>query len=326
MASFKDASIKAPNPHNFSWQQTMLRIKDPEKTVPFYRDNFGFSLIHQFNFPQWEFSLYFMAILPEGEVPPTPGTPEAEKYLWNFKGVTLELTHNHGSEKDDKFEVNNGNVEPHRGFGHIAVMTKDVYAASTELEANGVAFKKRPDEGRMKGLAFCLDPDGYWIEIIKRAEDSPINNKYTFAQTMLRVKDPEKSVKFYREMFGMTLLRSSDMSDFSLYFLADNHVDPGNSMGQIFEPVLELTHNHGTESDPDFSYHNGNDQDKGQVRGFGHIGFLCDDLDAACAYLEEKGAKFKKKPQEGTMRGLAFVYDPDGYWVEIIDRKLNSPN
>ena len=79
----------------------------------------------------------------------------------------------------------------------------------------------------------------------------------------------------------------------------------------IFEPVLELTHNHGTESDPDFSYHNGNDQDKGQVRGFGHVGFICDDLDAACAYLEEKGAIFKKKPQEGGMRGLAFVYDPN---------------
>ena len=49
-----------------------------------------------------DFSLYFMAILPEGEVSPTPGTPEAEKYLWNFKGLTLELTHNYGSEKDDK--------------------------------------------------------------------------------------------------------------------------------------------------------------------------------------------------------------------------------
>ena len=147
------------------------------------------TLIHSFTFPQWYmftrfliffqlpsifgifhfdrgFSLYFMAILPEGEVPPTPGTKESEKYLWNFKGLTLELTHNHGSEKDDKFEVNNGNVEPYRGFGHLAVMTKDVYATSAELEASGVAFKKRPDEGRMKGLAFCLDPDGYWIEIL----------------------------------------------------------------------------------------------------------------------------------------------------------------
>lgn len=51
-------------------------------------------------------------------------------------------------------------------------------------------------------------------------------------------------------------------------------------------------------------YHNGNDQDEGQLRGFGHVGFLVDDLDAACAYLEENGVAFKKKPQEGSMRGL----------------------
>ena len=39
------------------------------------------------------------------------------------------------------------------------------------------------------------------------------------------------------------------------------------------------------------------------IRGFGHIGFLCDDLESACSYLEENGVIFKKKPMEGTMRG-----------------------
>ena len=199
-------------------------------------------------------------------------------------------------------------------------MTKDVYVASAELEAVGVTFRKRPDEGRMKGLAFALDPDGYWIEIIKRAEDSPVTNKYTLAQTMLRVKDPEKSLKFYRDLLGMTLLRSSDLGDFSLYFLASGQVPEGAQMQQIFEPVLELTWNHGTEKDPEFSYHNGNDEDNGQIRGFGHTGFLVDDLDGACQWLEENGVAFKKKPQDGNMKTLAFAYDPDGYWVEIIQR------
>jgi lactoylglutathione lyase len=101
--------------------------------------------------------------------------------MMDFKGVLLELTFNHGTENDEDFKINNGNVEPHRGFGHIAVMTRDVYAASEELEKNGVQFKKRPDEGMMKGLAFALDPNGYWIEIVKRDENSPVNNKYTFA-------------------------------------------------------------------------------------------------------------------------------------------------
>jgi hypothetical protein len=55
------------------------------------------------------------------------------------------------------------------------------------------------------------------------------------------------------------------------------------------------------------SYHNGNDLDKGQLRGFGHIGFLVDDLDAACAQLEAAGVAFKKKPQDGTMRGTTVL-------------------
>jgi lactoylglutathione lyase len=324
----------------------MLRIKDPAVTVPFYVNNFGFRLIHKYDFAQWNFSLYFLAILPEGEEVPEPGTPESEQYLWNFKGVTLELTHNYGSETDPEFKVNNGNVEPHRGFGHIAVMTRDVYAASAELEAAGVRFQKRPDEGRMKGIAFALCPDGYWIEIVSRSEKSPVQLKYTLAQTMIRVKDPVPVLRFYRDLFGMTLLRKAHFSDFSLYFLAslspqekeqwaalcaaheqqdDITTTPAASefIRTMFSPVLELTHNHGTESNPDFKYHNGNDQDAGQVRGFGHVGFLCDDLDRACEDLVQQGVKFKKLPSEGSMRGLAFAYQPeDNYWVEIIQRGM----
>ncbi|CAM9402301.1 unnamed protein product [Ectocarpus fasciculatus] len=315
----------------------MLRIKNPLVTVPFYENNFGFKLIHKYDFPQWKFSLYFLAILPEGFTPPTPGTADAEEYLWTMNGVCLELTHNYGSEEEDSFAVNNGNVEPHRGFGHIAVMTRDVYAASAELESAGVRFQKRPDEGRMKGLAFALDPDGYWIEIVSRHEESTVNNKFTFAQTMIRVKDPVKSLHFYRDVLGMTLIRETHMGvgtdwAFSLYFLAHMSVEEasalpppdspeaGDAIRHMFRPVLELTHNHGTENDVSFKYHNGNDTAEGQVQGFGHTGFLVDDLAVACNTMMEQGVVFKKKPEDGNMRELAFAYDPDGYWVEIIQR------
>lgn len=303
----------------------MLRIKDPKVSVPFYVDHFGFTLLHKIDFPEMNFSLFFLAILPEGETYDlTPGTPESHKFLFNYKGVTLELTHNHGSEDQADFAVNNGNVEPHRGFGHIAVMTKDVYACSAELEAAGVKFQKRPDEGNMKGLAFALDPDGYWIELVKRNEESKINNKYAFAQTMLRVKDAKKSVAFYKDLLGMNLVRTVDVSKFgfSLYFMC--HAEEGVGLSDIFDPVIELTHNHGTEDKEDFNYHNGNDEDKekGMLRGFGHTGFLTPDLEGACKWLEEKGVPFKKKPDEGKMRGIAFVLDPDGYWVELIQTDM----
>lgn len=70
--------------------------------------------------------------------------------------MVLELTHNHGTENDPSFKVNNGNVEPNRGFGHLAVMTSDVSKECSELDIKGIKFQKRPDEGRMKGLAFIL--------------------------------------------------------------------------------------------------------------------------------------------------------------------------
>jgi len=85
---------------------------------------------------------------------------------------------------------------------------------------------------------------------------------------------------------------------------------------------LELTHNHGTEADANFKYHNGNDEPK----GYGHIGFLVDDVHVATEKLEQKGYLFKKKPKEGGIKDIAFVFDPDNYWVEIIQRGLTIPS
>ena len=105
-----------------TWQQTMLRIKDPAKTLPFYTDLLGFTLIDKFDFPQWAFSLYFLTTLPEGEkYELAPGTKEAHDYLWNMEGVALELTHNYGTETDPEFKgYHPGNAEKD-GFGHVAV-------------------------------------------------------------------------------------------------------------------------------------------------------------------------------------------------------------
>jgi len=171
----------------------------------------------------------------------------------------------------------------------------------------------------MSGLAFVYDPDGYWIEIIPREKTD--YSGYNLAQTMLRVKDPQKTLGFYRDILGMEMLkeRHFESAKFSLFFMASqrkNGEDSDKNIKTLFHPTLELTHNHGTESDDAFSYHNGNEEPK----GFGHTGFLVDDLDAACKYLEDNNVPFIKKPSEGKMRGIAFVKDPDGYWVEIIQR------
>ena len=78
--------------------------------------------------------------------------------------------------------------------------------------------------------------------------------------------------------------------------------------------VLELTHNHGTESQDGPVYHDGNSD----PRGFGHICVSVPDVQAACARFEALGVPFQKRLSDGSMKSLAFIKDPDGYWVEII--------
>lgn len=148
---------------------------------------------------------------------------------------------------------------------------------------------------------------------------------FTLNQTMLRVRDPAASLAFYQEVLGMTLLQRLDVEDmrFSLYFLAflgegeSVPDEPAERARFVFtrETTLELTHNWGTESDPDFAgYHSGNDES----RGFGHLGVSVPDVAAACARFEALGVPFRKRPDEGKMRDIAFVTDPDGYWIEIL--------
>nr|CAD7571170.1 unnamed protein product [Timema californicum] len=167
---------------------------------------------------------------------------------------------------------------------------------------------------------------------------SHFNHSYSqdfiFQQTMYRIKDPRRSLEFYTQVLGMRLLQKLDFPDmkFSLYFMgfeaaADIPVDPKDRTQWTFsrKATLELTHNWGTESDPDSHYHNGNEE----PRGFGHIGIMVPNVDAACERFEKLNVEFVKRPNDGVscllflgkMKGIAFIKDPDGYWIEILNAK-----
>ena len=121
MMSSSSSSAVDVIPGRPTWHQTMLRIKDPQKSLEFYQKQLGFTLIDTMDFPQYKFSLYFLTTLPEGETYNLkPGTQEAHDYLWKYEGTTLELTHNHGTETDDDSHYHTGNQEKD-GFGHVAV-------------------------------------------------------------------------------------------------------------------------------------------------------------------------------------------------------------
>jgi len=145
---------------------------------------------------------------------------------------------------------------------------------------------------------------------------------FKFNHTMIRVKDAKASIAFYTEVLGMTQLSEQNFGDFTLYFLGYSHGTGAESAEELKttrfnrEGVLELTYNHGTESDPNFQGYASGNSDPG--RGFGHIAITVPDIQAACARFEKLGVNFKKRLTDGKMKHIAFILDPDGYWIEIV--------
>ncbi|WP_449465748.1 lactoylglutathione lyase [Stenotrophomonas humi] len=149
--------------HGFVFNHTMLRVKDIRASLDFYTRVLGFQLIDQRDFPEAEFSLYFLAYVSAGTQVPEE---DSARRLWmaGIPGV-LELTHNHGTENQEGAVYHDGNSDP-RGFGHLCVSVPDIETACARFEALNVPFQKRLTDGRMKNLAFIKDPDGYWVEVI----------------------------------------------------------------------------------------------------------------------------------------------------------------
>lgn len=124
--------------------------------------------------------------------------------------------------------------------------------------------------------------------------------------TMLRVGDLERSISFYQDVLGMRLLRRSDNEQYQYTLAFMGYDDMANST------VLELTYNWGVTS-----------YDLGAA--FGHIAIEVDDVYGACEKIKSLGGVISREP--GPVKGgtteIAFVKDPDGYAIELIQAKEN---
>lgn len=157
-------SVPDKETQSYVFNHTMLRIKDPKASLDFYTRILGMSLIRKVDFPDWKFSLFFLAYVPEG-VQISSDEKQNAAYAFGREAV-LELTHNWGTEEQEATPYHNGNTDP-RGFGHICISVPDINAACTRFESLNVNFQKRLGEGGMKNIAFIKDPDQYWIEIVQ---------------------------------------------------------------------------------------------------------------------------------------------------------------
>jgi len=121
--------------------------------------------------------------------------------------------------------------------------------------------------------------------------------------TMIRVGDLDRSIAFYTEVLGMKLLRRKDYPDgkFTLAFVGYGDEDS--------HTVIELTHNWGVDH-----YDLGN--------GFGHIALAVDDAKSACNEIRQRGGNVVRDagPMQHGTTVIAFVEDPDGYKIELIER------
>ena len=123
--------------------------------------------------------------------------------------------------------------------------------------------------------------------------------------TMIRVKDLDKSLDFYVRLLGMNELRKTDFptGEFTLAFVG--YGEEKNST------VIELTHNWGQEEPYDLG------------SGFGHLAIGVPDIYATCNELEQAGVPIPRPPGPMKHGGsvIAFIEDPDGYKIELIERK-----
>jgi lactoylglutathione lyase len=152
------AAIKATETSNYRFNHTMIRVKDPEKSLKFYQDVMGMQLLRTSEQKEAGFTLYFLGYPGDYQIPKPEDTPNGVNPLAGKEGL-LELTWNYGTEKKEGPVYHDGNSEP-QGFGHICLSVENLDEACKFMDSKDVKWKKRLTEGRMKDVAFVLDPDG----------------------------------------------------------------------------------------------------------------------------------------------------------------------
>ena len=130
-------------------------------------------------------------------------------------------------------------------------------------------------------------------------------NQFRMLHTMIRVKNLDDSIRFYCDHLNMELLRRKDYpgGKFTLAFVGYGNEDKNT--------VVELTHN--WEQDHDYDLGN----------GFGHIALGVEEIYKTCEEMEKVGVEITRQPgpmKHGTTL-IAFVRDPDGYMIELIEKK-----
>ncbi|KAF4497059.1 Lactoylglutathione lyase [Fusarium agapanthi] len=297
----------------YKLNHTMIRVKDPRRTIQFY-ELLGLRVVQKLSFPENKFDLYFLGV-------DIPGSPSHGKFTFDRQGL-IELTHNYGTESDENYRVSNGNEKPYLGFSHISISVANMQSTYQTLAKAACTFQQDVSSGNEQVIA--LDPDGYWFHIIE--QNSPSKNVLPSSagqsrvnQYALRVTNATQSVRYYTENLGMKLIKTldSENGNSKTYLLGYPSTGPFTGTEDLSrrEGLLALIWQAGENEIS--QVHNGNDQ----PQGFGHVCVTVDNIDAACARLEGLNVVWKKKLTDGKMKNVAFLLDPDNYWIELVQNE-----
>ncbi|KAF2827251.1 Glyoxalase/Bleomycin resistance protein/Dihydroxybiphenyl dioxygenase [Ophiobolus disseminans] len=172
---------------------------------------------------------------------------------------------------------------------------------------------------------------------------SPATAEYRLNHLMLRIKDPDKSLKFYCDCMGMHVVFIFNAGPWTIYYIGPR--DAGMTTLGTSKGLLELYH---IPADSNTPYASGNDY-PGPGVGFGHIGFTVPDVAQTLERVKSFGCEVIKPLEEARVeqmglpqdvvegshgevhegykhvfRQLAFVKDPDGYWVELVPQVIKT--
>jgi lactoylglutathione lyase len=280
---------------------TMLRVADLDRAVRFYVEAFGMRLLERVEIEAKRATVAFVGF--EG---PDVGAPIE---LVRYRDETGAYTHG-------------------TGFGHVALGVAAVEPLFERATALGAAVHMAPGILVPGGplCAFVKDPDGYAVELVdtrrsgKPAAETgagegaadefpaavvlgPDDGASRVLHSMLRVKDPEATIRFYADGLGMKVLQRVDIEvkRATGMFLGYGADEPGRKLEFTSYWDAEAPYTHGS--------------------GYGHVAVGARDVMGTLARLEAMGVEVTERPAVlfagAPLR--AFVKDPDGYAVELIE-------
>mmetsp|Transcript_6807 Transcript_6807/g.18287 ORF Transcript_6807/g.18287 Transcript_6807/m.18287 type:complete len:351 (-) Transcript_6807:285-1337(-) len=254
----------------------VYRVGDLDKTIEYYKKHFGMQLLRMRDVPEGKFTNAFLG------------------YGSELEHCVLELTYNYGV---DSYPLGDG-------FGHFGLAVNDVYKTAESIQSSGgqVPRPAGPVKGGSTIIAFAKDPTGYSFELIQREGKIP----EPFAQVMLRVFDLEKSIQYYTQALGMTLLRKRENPEgrYTLAFLGYGPEEENT--------VFELTYNW-DRKEP---------YDKGG--GYAQMAISTNDVYKTAEQIRAAGGTLTKEPGPASPNiptKICATTDPDGWKIVFVDNE-----